>query len=852
MTEKIVLPEVGPGFTTSTINDNFQKIANALNEQVLYRSNPTEEGAPCPNQMFNELDMNSNRQTNLPMPSNDNEPARLVDLKLVTGSIENIQTVVPVAGPNHIGDGIETVFSTAATEEVIPTTMSVIVDKGLCVPYADYTIDSNGNVVFTSAPNFGASIDTIWYQPSIDSAVSVVRDATNDTVTVPGTSEIRTLGQRFSSVLNVKDFGAVGNGITDDTVALQAAINYASANNSALTFDRGTYIINPVTAPSNTYGISQVGLVIPEDSSLYASGATGHPEGVVIKFAGPVGASTAMLYSRNSDELVLDDIKLDCSSTAPGRQPCHPMFIGGTENVEIGHVVVSNYGRPVVIRNTDQEIQTFYVDTLSFKNGYSDQQLVVDERGPANPFTAQNLIFDSCIGDIAVFDSRIVNGEFVPGSVSSSDVFIDSVLIKNWSNPVPANDIHGLTFVDNTVAAIDRIRVKGNFPTVTKDKEVSSVVHIVSSSASNSVPEGFVDINSVLVENAVNVLSTTVGNFNHAGAHIGTIRGKDIRSIAFVDVNPIYVAAGGTVTALTIDEYQINSNDKSGTNPWPLFYCDNDENRNVIGEIRCDNGYVASGANHFVGVRDCSLLNMQDQSISCFALNALGSTSGEFFEESAFCQNVGFSNYSNLNYSQPVAGQNIFRHFGLGTFDNCIVTAVPAQPGFFIFDCPEYLLSNPCGIPTTIDLQSFFLLLNQSDVFNFQVGSNAQLLTHGGSIPSGSVTLFTGLANANTIISDTTANFLSAPVDLVDLGVGNYPAALAAPFLLDTVAIQGARVGDRVKAPTNPYQTPGWRVECLVTADDTVELYLTNVNSPLPEPVGGTVDLLISLDKRGS
>ena len=93
---KVVLDTVAGGYALSVINDNFQKVEDALNNQVLYRDNVTGE----PNAMSDDLDMNSKRIYNLPTPALPSEAARLQDVQnaLAGANAANLISVAPSGG----------------------------------------------------------------------------------------------------------------------------------------------------------------------------------------------------------------------------------------------------------------------------------------------------------------------------------------------------------------------------------------------------------------------------------------------------------------------------------------------------------------------------------------------------------------------------------------------------------------------------------------------------------------------------------------------------------------------------------------------------------------------------------
>ena len=93
-----------------------------------------------------------------------------------------------------------------------------------------------------------------------------IEDTSGSTVTATGSTTARSLANRFADVVNVLDYGATGDGVTDDTNAIQAAIN-SGANH--IFIPEGTYLIRRSTSVD---GHTNYGLVIDRDD-LTISGA---------------------------------------------------------------------------------------------------------------------------------------------------------------------------------------------------------------------------------------------------------------------------------------------------------------------------------------------------------------------------------------------------------------------------------------------------------------------------------------------------------------------------------------------------------------------------------------------------
>ena len=153
----------------------------------------------------------------------------------------------------------QTVF-TLTTMQYQPGTnsLTVFVDGvnqyGPGAQYA-YVETSSTVVTFISGLHVGASVKFTTTQ--INSAS--YGDAFQISYTPPFTNSVATnVGEKLAQYVNATDFGAVGDGIVDDTTALQNAINYSSVNGLTLLISEGTYITTTVltlpTTGSNIVG----------------------------------------------------------------------------------------------------------------------------------------------------------------------------------------------------------------------------------------------------------------------------------------------------------------------------------------------------------------------------------------------------------------------------------------------------------------------------------------------------------------------------------------------------------------------------------------------------------------------
>ena len=108
-------------------------------------------------------------------------------------------------------------------------------------------------------------------------------------VTATGSITSRKLADRWAEIKNVKDFGATGDGVTDDTVAIQAAVDAVTTAGGGVFFPDGQYglssqITIESTKPVNLFG-SGFGAANGSDTSMAGYGPHIYPMNSFAGFA---------------------------------------------------------------------------------------------------------------------------------------------------------------------------------------------------------------------------------------------------------------------------------------------------------------------------------------------------------------------------------------------------------------------------------------------------------------------------------------------------------------------------------------------------------------------------------------
>jgi hypothetical protein len=238
MAKKPTISTISSGYASNTqLNNNFSALRTGFD-------NTLSLDGSTPNAMNADFDMNSNDILNA---NEINTSSLRLNGVLVSASGEVDVTSSIMSSDVFTGNGSTTVY-TLSFAPFIKDNTQIYIDG---VYQNKITYSTSGNTLtFTEAPPLNSAIEVMTARILTDVGTA---DAGSVTYTQGASGSVQTTVQaKLQETVSVKDFGAVGDGVTDDTAAIQAAVD---ANlQSIIYFPNSTYkITSPIQLNTNVF-----------------------------------------------------------------------------------------------------------------------------------------------------------------------------------------------------------------------------------------------------------------------------------------------------------------------------------------------------------------------------------------------------------------------------------------------------------------------------------------------------------------------------------------------------------------------------------------------------------------------
>jgi len=348
-------------------------------------------------------------------------------LDVLIGTFDNIAGI----NSNFVNYTIQEEIQTATAGQTVftLTTMSYAAGTNSLTVFVDgvnqydgvtyaYVETNSTTVTFTAGLHVGALVKfttAIFTPGSVGNAADVVYDPAG-TGAVPTSVQVK-----LREFVSVKDFGAIGDGVTDDTVAIQAAVDSFGSNGGTVFFPSGQYSI------SSTIAITKDNVWLQGDGTVYTTIINTSDTNTAIIWAAPNPATTFLFGGGIRDMRIMVSASLD--SNAVGLDVVKTYHWRMHDMIIENHLICLRLNGAQIASITGSTMFTGQYFALKAKTGSC--AVYLQNYAAASAQTANVKFMDCTIaGQLATDGTRDPMAEFALLIDSCDTVFFDSCLFQ--------------------------------------------------------------------------------------------------------------------------------------------------------------------------------------------------------------------------------------------------------------------------------------------------------------------------------------------------------------------------------------------------------------------------------------
>ncbi|WP_162818017.1 glycosyl hydrolase family 28-related protein [Niabella yanshanensis] len=347
-------------------------------------------------------------------------------------------------------------------------------------------------------------------------------------------------------IINIKDYGAKGNGLSDDTKAVQEAINAAKVRSASVYLPKGTYLVSSITILCNLSG--ENGTVIKRKAQQKLS-----------KFD--------FCLIRNQNNLSLNNITFDGSVKVTTKREVidggTPLFVYGSRNIQIQNCIFRNSPQSGLRLEASSNIQINYCSAINSNGNFGDGYYfngcssVQVRNCKADDYTrigfvtennSSNILFDNCRASNGHDGSVLYGGR----EYNAGFWYENSGNITTIACVAEKNKHYG--FVATTGKNVGKV-IKGDYASY-RFENCNSLNNAVGFQVSSVSVAVRININNCNVVNASRGYVATANNrmdqfyFNNCNITLKPITSSALNSAGFMWESPVTVKSPGNTLPL--------------------------------------------------------------------------------------------------------------------------------------------------------------------------------------------------------------------------------------------------------------------------------------------------------------